>query len=118
MITKQQSEILSLTPGAIIFDRLVYERECKALTGLCRMTRWRMEKAGTFPTPRKPDGTRNAWLLSELIAWMRSRPQAEHGPGVSNDEGDAPCLHVTPHPDSLALLERAAKAFRKYGIDM
>ncbi|EIL1428045.1 AlpA family phage regulatory protein [Escherichia coli] len=109
---------MSLPPGTVIFDRLVYERECKALTGLCRMTRWRMEKAGTFPTPRKPDGTRNAWMLSELIAWMRIRPQAEHRPGVSDDEGGAPCPHVTPPPASLALLERAAKAFRKYDIDM
>ncbi|EFO2309307.1 hypothetical protein DP917_16970 [Escherichia coli] len=45
-----------------------------------------MEQAGAFPVPRQPDGTRNAWLLSELVAWARSRPRADHGPDTCNEE--------------------------------
>ncbi|EMZ6492396.1 hypothetical protein ABFA08_001983 [Escherichia coli] len=86
MTDKQITEVISLPPGTVVFDHLVYERECKALTGLCRMSRWRMEQAGAFPVPRQPDGTRNAWLLSELVAWARSRPRADHGPDTCNEE--------------------------------
>ncbi|EIG1702007.1 hypothetical protein HJY15_002134 [Escherichia coli] len=53
------------------------------------MTRLRMEKAGTFPVPLRLDGTKtakNAWLLSELVAWARSRPRADHGPDTCNEE--------------------------------
>ncbi|HIB6791160.1 TPA: helix-turn-helix transcriptional regulator [Escherichia coli] len=89
MTAKQRTDLLTIPPGAVIYDRLVYEKECKAYTGLCRMTRLRMEKAGTFPVPRRLDDTKtakNAWLLSELVAWARSRPRADHGPDTCNEE--------------------------------
>ncbi|ENC2585626.1 hypothetical protein ABKF49_000670 [Escherichia coli] len=89
MTDKQRTDLLTIPPGAVIFDRLVYEKGCKAYTGLCRMTRLRMEKAGTFPVPRRLDDTKtakNAWLLSELVEWARSRPRADHGPDTGDDE--------------------------------
>ncbi|EJK8957291.1 helix-turn-helix transcriptional regulator [Escherichia coli] len=89
MTDKQRTDLLTIPPGAVIFDRLVYEKECKAYTGLCRMTRLRMEKAGTFPIPLRLDGTKaskNAWLLSELVAWARSQARAGHGPDTCNEE--------------------------------
>ncbi|HFO3907788.1 TPA: helix-turn-helix transcriptional regulator [Escherichia coli] len=89
MTDKQRTDLLTIPPGAVIFDRLVYEKECKAYTGLCRMTRLRMEKAGTFPVPRRLDDTKtakNAWLLSELVEWARSRPRADRGPDTGDDE--------------------------------
>ena len=30
-------------------DRLVRERECRAITGLARQRRWELEKQGKFP---------------------------------------------------------------------
>lgn len=89
MTDKQHTDLLTIPPGAVIYDRLVYEKECKAYTGLCRMTRLRMEKAGTFPVPRRLDDTKtakNAWLLSELVAWARSWARVDHGPDTSNEE--------------------------------
>ncbi|EJT1357918.1 hypothetical protein NV172_001390 [Escherichia coli] len=89
MTTKQRTDLLTIPPGAVIYDRLVYEKECKAYTGLCRMTRLRMEKAGTFPVPRRLDDTKtakNAWLLSELVAWARSWAQVNHGPDTGDED--------------------------------
>ncbi|EOA7685364.1 helix-turn-helix transcriptional regulator [Escherichia coli] len=89
MTDKQRTNLLTIPPGAVIFDRLVYETECKAYTGLCRMTRLRMEKAGTFPVPRRLDDAKtakNAWLLSELVAWARSWARVDHGPNTSNED--------------------------------
>lgn len=85
MTAKQCTDLLTIPPGAVIYDRLVYEKECKAYTGLCRMTRLRMEKAGTFPVPRRLDDTKtakNAWLLSELVAWA----QVNHGPDTGDED--------------------------------
>ncbi|EPR9398614.1 helix-turn-helix transcriptional regulator [Escherichia coli] len=107
MTDKQITEVISLPPGTVVFDRLVYERECKALTGLCRMSRWRMEQAGAFPVPRQPDGTRNAWLLSELVEWARSRPRADHGPDTGDDEDSEPATFIKLPEDTEALLRRA-----------
>lgn len=99
MTDKQRTDLLTIPPGAVIYDRLVYEKECKTYTGLCRMTRLRMEKAGTFPVPRRLDDTKtskNAWLLSELVAWARSRAWVDHGPNTSNEEaGDYVTLTST-----------------------
>ncbi|EIH2303617.1 hypothetical protein CWJ38_001438 [Escherichia coli] len=89
MTDKQRTDLLTIPPGAVIYDRLVYEKECKAYTGLCRMTRLRMEKAGTFPVPRRLDDTKsakNAWLLSELVVWARSWARAGHGPDTCNED--------------------------------
>ncbi|HBC3016329.1 TPA: helix-turn-helix transcriptional regulator [Escherichia coli] len=89
MTDKQRTDLLTIPPGAVIYDRLVYEKECKAYTGLCRMTRLRMEKAGTFPVPRRLDDTKtakNAWLLSELVAWAHSWARVNHGPDTGDEE--------------------------------
>ncbi|HFS2477215.1 TPA: helix-turn-helix transcriptional regulator [Escherichia coli] len=97
MTDKQRTDLLTTPPGAVIYDRLVYEKECKAYTGLCRMTRLRMEKAGTFPAPRRLDNTKtakNAWLLSELVAWARSWAQVNHGPDTG-DEGTSDYVTAT-----------------------
>ncbi|HDQ6656462.1 TPA: AlpA family phage regulatory protein [Escherichia coli O22:H16] len=99
MTDKQRTNLLTIPPGAVIFDRLVYEKECKAYTGLCRMTRLRMEKAGTFPVPRRLGDTKtakNAWLLSELVAWA----QVNHGPDTG-DEGTSDYVTSTNTEEML-----------------
>lgn len=51
-------------------DRLVRERECRAITGLARQRRWELEKQGKFPK-RVHLGTRSvAWRLSDLEKWI------------------------------------------------
>lgn len=57
-------------------DRIIREAECRQLTGLCRTTRYMMEKDGKFPTRRKLGGRSVGWLLSEISTWQTSQPKA------------------------------------------
>lgn len=54
-------------------DRFIRERECRAITGLSRATRWRMEREGKFPKRKQISKNGVAWLLSEVTAWMQTR---------------------------------------------
>lgn len=57
-------------------ERMIREAECRRLTGICRTTRYMMEKEGEFPTRRKLGGRAVGWLLSEVTAWQQSRSKA------------------------------------------
>jgi prophage regulatory protein len=46
-------------------------------TGLSRMTVWRLEKAGRFPTRRRLGDHAVAWLESDIDAWIESRPRVK-----------------------------------------
>ncbi|EJD3026407.1 AlpA family phage regulatory protein [Salmonella enterica] len=54
-------------------ERTIREPECRQITGLCRTTRYMMEREGKFPTRRKLGGRAVGWLLSEVTAWQHSR---------------------------------------------
>ncbi|EEU2875708.1 AlpA family transcriptional regulator [Escherichia coli] len=53
-------------------DRFIREKECEKLTGLSRSCRYRLEKAGQFPSRRKLGGCSVGWSLSEVLAWKDS----------------------------------------------
>lgn len=53
-------------------DRFIREKECEKLTGLSRSCRYRLEKAGQFPSRRKLGGRSVGWSLSEVLAWKDS----------------------------------------------
>lgn len=57
-------------------ERVIREAECRQLTGICRTTRYMMEKEGSFPARRKLGGRAVGWLLSEVTAWQLSRTKA------------------------------------------
>lgn len=57
-------------------ERMIREGECRQLTGVCRTTRYMMEKEGKFPARRKLGGRAVGWLLSEVTAWQQSRIKA------------------------------------------
>jgi len=57
-------------------ERVIREAECRQLTGICRTTRYMMEKEGQFPARRKLGGRAVGWLLSEVSAWQQSRKVA------------------------------------------
>ncbi|EMO8816845.1 AlpA family phage regulatory protein [Klebsiella michiganensis] len=57
-------------------ERVIREDECRRLTGICRTTRYMMEKEGEFPARRKLGGRAVGWLLSEVSDWQRSRSKA------------------------------------------
>jgi prophage regulatory protein len=78
-------------------DRLVFERECKELTGLGPMSRLHLERRGCFPRRKRLAARAWAWLESELAAWIRSR------------EAD----RVAPMPPRDGAVGRRAKAPRR-----
>lgn len=57
-------------------ERVIREAECRQLTGICRTTRYMMEKEGEFPARRKLGGRAVGWLLSEVTDWQKSRSKA------------------------------------------
>ncbi len=57
-------------------DRFLREAEVRHITGLSRTTRWRMERAGTFPKRIKISENAKANLLSHIRAWMAARVKA------------------------------------------
>ncbi len=59
-------------------DRFLSEKEI--LGGIVpwgRTTLWRKVRAGEFPPPRALSENRKAWLESELLKWVESRPVAD-----------------------------------------
>jgi prophage regulatory protein len=58
------------------------------MTGLSDVTRWRMEKRDEFPKRRQISPNRVAYLESEILAWMESRPASSIKP-ENEQEGAA-----------------------------
>ncbi|HFW3713488.1 TPA: helix-turn-helix transcriptional regulator [Salmonella enterica subsp. enterica serovar 6,7:y:-] len=58
-------------------DRVVREKECRELTGLCRATRFLWEKEGKFPARRNLGGRSIGWLLSEIQEWQNSQTKRD-----------------------------------------
>ena len=56
-------------------ERIIREAECKTLTGLSRVTRWRMEQVGQFPKRRQISPGTIGWFLSDIQKWLESRVQ-------------------------------------------
>jgi prophage regulatory protein len=56
--------------------RILREKDVKQITGLSRVTRWRMERRGEFP--RKVQLSRRAvgYLESEILDWLKARAEA------------------------------------------
>jgi predicted DNA-binding transcriptional regulator AlpA len=55
-------------------ERLVLMTEVLRLTGLSRTILYERMGHGEFPKPRKV-GAKNAWLYSEIRAWMQKLPK-------------------------------------------
>jgi len=51
-------------------------RQVMQVTGLSRMTIYRLELSGRFPRRRQLSQNSVAWLESEVNAWAESRPVA------------------------------------------
>jgi len=72
-------------------DRFVREPECLKMTGLSRITRWRLERKGIFPKRRQISPNCIAWLESELHEWLETRnrgpaPAPKFGGDDTKDE--------------------------------
>ena len=60
-------------------DRVIREGECRKLTGVCRTTRYMMERDGKFPARRQLGGRSVGWVLSEVMEWVNRQPKATLG---------------------------------------
>ena len=54
-------------------DRFIREPECRRITGLSRVTRWRLERRGQFPKRRQISLNAIGWLESEILSWVEDR---------------------------------------------
>ncbi len=61
---------------ALLPDRFINERECRELTNLSRVTRWRLMRGGEFPAKIRLSRNRTAWRLSNVLEWMSQREVA------------------------------------------
>lgn len=64
-------------------DRIVREEECRQLTGLCRTTRYMMEKEGTFPKKVRIGNRASGWRLSDIQAWIKNTDNVSSQGSVS-----------------------------------
>ena len=67
-------------------DRLVNRAEVARIVGLERSTIYRHMKSGAFPLPLQIARGTVRWRLSEIEAWIDSRPR---GTGVTVDRAAA-----------------------------
>jgi prophage regulatory protein len=56
-------------------NRIVRQREALRLTGLSRVTLWRLERAKLFPQRRRIGRQAVGWLASDIDDWLASRPR-------------------------------------------
>jgi len=59
---------------SIFVERFIRMPEVKKITGISSTTIWRLEKSGNFPRRRRISSYAAGWLLSEIMAWIQSRP--------------------------------------------
>lgn len=56
--------------------KMLRERQVKDLTGLSRVTRWRMESRGEFPRKIKLSERCIGWNEAEIQEWLQKRAEA------------------------------------------
>ncbi|MDG1645671.1 DNA-binding protein [Klebsiella michiganensis] len=59
--------------------RVIREKECRKLTGICRTTRYIMERNGKFPARRQLGGRSVGWVLAEVLEWVNNQPKVALG---------------------------------------
>lgn len=57
-------------------ERLIAEPECRAISGLSRAQRWRLERSGKFPRRLRVGPHTVRWRLSEILARIADLPTA------------------------------------------
>jgi len=71
--------------------RLFRTKQVMAVTGLSRMTIYRLERAGLFPARRRLGENSVGWIDDDITSWIESRPH-----GVLAQNGTIPQLSLFP----------------------
>lgn len=67
-------------------QRLLREDEVDSITGLSRVTRWRLSKQGKFPQPVKlGEGRLKRYVASEIADWVNQQIAGRDAGLVSRD---------------------------------
>ena len=61
----------------VSFDGIMKAADVQLVTGLSRVTIWRLEKQALFPARVQLSLSRVGWHGNEIKAWMNSRPRVE-----------------------------------------
>jgi prophage regulatory protein len=69
-------------------DKFLRAAAVTALTGLSRTSLWRSERVGDFHKRRQLGANSVAWLESEVLGWMQSRPIVQGGAAPGHGRGD------------------------------
>lgn len=62
-------------------DRAIRPEEATRITGMSRTSLWRLVRANQLPAPRELTTGTVFWLESEILDWLRSRPQKQRARG-------------------------------------
>jgi prophage regulatory protein len=57
--------------------RLLRLAQVCELTGLSRMTIYRLERRGEFPSRRQISSNSVAWVDQDVLAWIEARPRVQ-----------------------------------------
>jgi len=66
---EQQASVIRKCEGV----RMLREKQVKDLTGLSRVTRWRMERRGDFPKKIQLSERCVGWNEGEVLEWLQKR---------------------------------------------
>ena len=64
----------------ICFDGIMKAADVELVTGLSRVTIWRLEREEKFPARVQLTDNRIGWYGHEIKAWMESRPRVNLAP--------------------------------------
>lgn len=58
--------------------KMLREKEVKTITGLSRVTRWRLEQQGEFPRKVQLTVRCVGWPEGEVLEWLKARVEARN----------------------------------------
>lgn len=73
------------------YDKRIRERECLDITSLSRTTRWQFENEGKFPARCHFGRNSCAWLLSDVLWWVRNPPAVTNVNNPTDDPSKDEC---------------------------
>ena len=83
-------EVRNQDPSQTYEDELWSIRTVALKTGLSRASIYRYVARNLFPSPRRIGPGRVAWLVSEVRAWMQSRPRTDQHAALYKLTADRP----------------------------
>lgn len=99
--------------------RLLRTKQVVELTGLSRMTIYRLEKSGAFPARRQLGANSVGWIDEDVSNWVENRPRPRRR--VLTSEGAPPASAPLPprsRPDPLRQRAAARRGRRRLAVQV